>query len=117
MGILIRFVVTFVAVLVASQVLDGYFSIANWTSAAIFALVLGVLNAFVRPIVMMLTCPLQLLTLGLSTLIVNAVIFLVAASAAGTFGADVHVGGFVGALLAAIVVSIVSWVVSIFVRA
>ena len=117
MGILIRFVVTFVAVIVASQVLGSYFSVATLTSAAIFAAILGILNALVRPIVMALTCPLQLLTLGLSTLVINAVIFLVAAYAAGTFGAGVHVDGFLGALLAAIVVSVVSWVVSIFVRA
>jgi putative membrane protein len=117
MGLVIRFAVTFISVFVASFVLGPTaFRIDNWASAAIFAAVLAALNAFVRPIVLALTCPVQLLTLGLSTLVINAVIFLLASSLAATLGAGVFVNGFLNALLAALVVSIVSWIVSIFVR-
>jgi putative membrane protein len=117
MGLVIRFAVTFLSVFVAAAVLPAtMFRMDSLTGGAIFAAVLALLNAFVRPVVMMLTCPLQLVTLGLSTLLINAVIFLAASSLASGLGAGVSVGGFVGALVAALVVSIVSWVVSIFVR-
>jgi putative membrane protein len=92
---------------------SGYFEMRSIQDGAIFAAILAVLNAFVRPIVMLITCPIQILTLGLSALVINAVLFLLAAN----FVSGIHVGGFVGALIAAIVVSIVSWGVSIFVRA
>jgi putative membrane protein len=62
--------------------------------------------------VLLLTCPVQLLTLGLSALIVNALLFWLAASLVP----GVHVSGFIGAFLAAIVVSLVSWVVSMVAR-
>lgn len=114
-GLLIRFLVTFIAVFVASAVLgpSGYFEMKSVQDGAIFAAILAVLNAFVRPVIMMLTCPIQILTLGLSALVINAGLFLIASFLA----TGVYVNGFLGALVAALVVSIVSWIVSIFVRA
>ena len=109
MGILIRFVVSFVAVFLTSLILPpSLFHIESLQSAAIFALVLAIVNALIRPVVLLLTCPVQLLTLGLSALIINALLFWLASSLV----AGVQVGGFVGAFVAAIVVSVVSWVVS-----
>jgi putative membrane protein len=108
-GILIRFVVTFIAVFLTSLVLPPtLFHIDSLTAAAVFAVVLAVINALIRPVVLLLTCPVQLLTLGLSALIINALLFWLASSLV----AGVQVGGFVGAFVAAIVVSVVSWVVS-----
>jgi putative membrane protein len=113
LGILIRFVVTFIAVFVTSQwILPGQFSIDSVQNAAIFALLLAVINALIRPVVLMLTCPVQLLTLGLSALIINALLFWLAASLVP----GVQINGFIGAFLAAIVVSVVSWGVSLVVR-
>ena len=113
MGILIRFVVTFVAVLATSRlILPSQFSIDSWQNAAIFAVVLAVINALIRPVVLLLTCPVQLLTLGLSALIINALLFWLAAALVP----GVHVSGFIGAFVAAIVVSLVSWVISLVVR-
>jgi putative membrane protein len=112
-GILIRFAVTFVAVFLTSLILPPtLFHIDSYQAAAIFAVVLAVINALIRPVVLMLTCPVQLLTLGLSALIINALLFWLAS----TLVPGVQVGGFVGAFLAAIVVSIVSWGVSMVVR-
>src|SRR5258708_31782246 len=113
MGILIRFVVTFIAVFAASAILPAnIFHMSSIGGGLIFAAVLGLLNALVRPVVMLLTCPIQLLTLGLSALLINAAIFLVAANVTS----GVTVGGFLGAIVAAVVVSVVSWAVSIFVK-
>jgi putative membrane protein len=112
-GILIRFVVTFLAVFLTSLILPPtLFHIDSPTSAAIFAAVLAIVNALIRPVVLMLTCPVQLLTLGLSALIINALLFWLASSLV----TGVQVGGFVGAFVAAIVVSVVSWGVSLVVR-
>ena len=52
--------------------------VENFTAALVFALVLGLLNAFVRPLLMLLTLPLQLITLGLFTLVINAIVFYLA---------------------------------------
>jgi putative membrane protein len=112
-GILIRFVVTFIAVFLTSLVLPPtLFQIGSVQSAAIFAVVLAIVNALIRPVVLLLTCPVQLLTLGLSALVINALLFWLASSVVS----GVQVGGFIGAFVAAIVVSIVSWGVSLVVR-
>jgi putative membrane protein len=112
-GILIRAVVTFVAVFVASFLLPAsLFHIDTLQGAAIFALVLAVVNALVKPIVTLLTCPIQLMTMGLSILVINALLFWLTSAVAG----GVQVGGFLGAFVASLVVSVVSWVISIVVR-
>jgi putative membrane protein len=74
----------------------------------LFALVLGVLNAFVRPVLLLLTLPLTVITLGLFTLIVNAFVFWVAT----LLPVGVHVDSFLAAILGALVVSVVSFVAS-----
>ena len=109
MGFLIRFVVTFIGVFVTVLLLPGQFSIDSLQNTAIFSAVLALINALIRPVVLLLTCPVQLLTLGLSALIINALLFWLAASLVP----GVTVNGFVGAFLAAIVVSLVSWVISL----
>jgi putative membrane protein len=75
--------------------------------AVFFALILGVLNAVVRPILVLLTLPLTLLTLGLFLLVVNALVFWLASLLPG--GGSVHVAGFQGALLGALTVSVASF--------
>jgi len=73
-------------------------------SAALFALALGLLNAFIRPVLVLLTLPLTIVTLGLFALVLNLFLFWLAAGLAG-----VHVGGgLLGLVVAAIAVSVVS---------
>lgn len=80
--------------------------------ALVFAVVLGLLNAFVRPVLLLLTLPLNLITLGLFTLVINAAIFWLAT----WFDLGVQVDGFRGAFIGALLVSIVSFVASRLVR-
>jgi putative membrane protein len=75
-------------------------------AALVFAIVLGILNALVRPILLLLTCPITLLTLGLFVFVINAVVFELAAALVGS----VHVDGFLGALLGSLVVTVCSTV-------
>lgn len=112
MGILIRFAVTFVAVFATAQIIPDALQTRDLGQIAIFSVVLALINAFVRPIVLMLTCPIQLLTLGLASLLVNALLFFGAAALTG-----VQTGSFLTVFIAALIVSLISWGISIFVRA
>jgi putative membrane protein len=79
-----------------------------FAAAVVFALILGILNAFLRPILLLLTLPLNILTLGLFTLVVNAILFWLASQ----IGSGVRVDTFPAAFLGALVVSVVSFVAS-----
>jgi putative membrane protein len=104
----LRLFITALAVLLASYLFRPLVEVNDFTSALLFALVLGVLNAFVRPIILLLSLPLTILTLGLFTLVVNAVVFWLAT----LLPVGVRVQDFGGAFLGALVVSVVSFVAS-----
>jgi putative membrane protein len=107
MRFLINWLAIVIAVVLAAQLLPQDIGYTSFQGLAIFALVLGLLNAFVAPIVKLLTFPLTLVTLGLFSLVINALMFWLAASLSGT----VTVTGFLSALIAAIIVSVVNLVV------
>ena len=106
-----RWAITTVAVMVASSIIHGirYDSVASLIGAA---LLLGIFNAFLRPILLILSAPLILLTLGLFILIVNGLMLLIVPSIVIGF----HVDTFASAFWGAIVISIVSWILSAFFR-
>jgi putative membrane protein len=106
-----RWAVTTIAVMVASSIISGirYDTVASLIGAA---LLLGILNAFVRPILLILSVPLILLTLGFFILILNALMLFFVPSIVIGF----HVDSFWSAFWGAIVVSIVSWILSAFFR-
>ncbi|TAK25441.1 MAG: phage holin family protein [Chloroflexota bacterium] len=105
MGLLIRFAITFAAAFVAAYVFPASFQYDNVASLLVFSLVLGVLNAIVKPVVVMLTCPIQLLTLGLAVFLVNTGLFLVAANLVP----GIRVADFGAAFIASLTVTMVSW--------
>ena len=96
------------AALVAVAYLIPSVSIASFTAALIAALVLGLVNAVVRPILVLLTLPVTVLTLGLFIFVLNGLLFW----AVGSFVEGFHVGGFWSGVLGAVVFSLVSWVLS-----
>lgn len=106
-----RWMVTTVAVMVAAAFLRGirYDSVGGLLGAA---LLLGILNAFVRPILLLLSAPLILFTLGLFILVVNGLMLLWVP----TFVRSFHVDTFSSAFWGAIVIGIVSWMLSAFFR-
>jgi putative membrane protein len=109
---LLRVLATAAAVLLISQVPQRLIVIQSdqpLVTALGFAVILGVLNAFLRPILLLLTLPLNLLTLGLFTLVVNAIVFWLASVIQG---GGVQVADFGAAFLGALLVSIVSFVAS-----
>src|SRR5882672_8537666 len=107
----LRLLATAAAVLLANAIFPELIKVQSEpkiVAVLIFALVLGVLNAFLRPILLLLTLPLNLLTLGLFTLVVNAIVFWLASQ----FDVGVHVADFGAAFIGALVVSAVSFVAS-----
>ncbi len=80
------------------------------------ALVFGVLNAVIRPVLALLTCPLQAVTLGLFTFVLNAIMLLLTSAASDYLGLGFHVNGFISALVGSVIVSIVSIILTLVIR-
>lgn len=117
MRLLIRWAITAISLVVAAWAVPGIEITDNngWLAVIVMAAMLGLANAFLRPILKLLSCPLVLLTLGLFLFVINALTFMFASWAAQTFfGAGFSVDGFFPALFGSIVVSIVSFLLSIF---
>lgn len=102
MGFIIKILLTGVAAMVAAYILPGV-TIDGFLTAIILALVLAVLNAIVRPILIFLTIPVTILTLGLFLLVINALIILLADALVAGF----DVTGFFAALLFSLVLSVI----------
>jgi putative membrane protein len=113
MKFLMRMVVTAIALWVATRLVSGITFHGSWISLVGVALVFGVVNAIVRPVLGFLSFPLFILTLGLFTFVLNALMLLLTSALARGFGIDFHVSGFWAAFWGAIVVSIVSFLLSI----
>jgi putative membrane protein len=108
MSFLVHWLVVAAALWVTTQVLDGV-HVASFGVLLIAALVLGLVNALVRPVITILTLPLTIVTLGLFYLVVNGLAFGIAAAIVPGFTVDT----FGSAILGALVVSIVSWVIGL----
>ena len=112
---LIRLVVNAIALYVAVALLNGRGITpqgANWLSFIWLALIFGIINALIKPLLTVLTCPLIILTLGLGTLLINTLMFYLAGAIGTNFGVGFTVNGFWPAFLGAIIVSVVSFILS-----
>lgn len=109
-GFLVRVVIVMAGLWLASAIVPGIDIRNGWTLLGA-AVLLGIVNAIVRPVVVILTLPVTILTLGLFLLVINAAMLgLVAA-----FFDGFHVAGFGPAVLGAIVVSVTGWIASWFI--
>lgn len=115
MSILVSLLINAAALWVATEVVDGISFTGTVPTLVGVALVFGVLNVVVRPILKLLTFPFLILTLGLFIFVVNAVMLLLTSAASQALGLGFHVEGFVPALIGALVVSIISYGLSLFV--
>ena len=109
MRFIVHLLVIALALWVTAYILPGV-EFTSWQALAISAIVLGLLNALVRPLLVLLTLPITVLTLGLFYLIVNGFTFLLASKLVSGF----EVTSFWWAVLGALVVSLVSWFVGSF---
>jgi putative membrane protein len=106
---LIRWVINIIGLYVAVLIVPGVnLATSDWLGFVWLALIFGLLNALVRPLLMLLTCPLIILTLGLGTLVLNTVMLYILEWASGLFGLGFTLSGFWQAFLGAVVVTLVS---------
>lgn len=115
MRFLLRLGVTAVALWCAVRFVPGIGWSGNVVGLLGVALVFGLLNALVRPLLAALTCPLVILTLGLFLLVLNGVMLWLTAALSAPLGLGFTVDGFVPAFLGALVVSVVSAILNLFV--
>jgi putative membrane protein len=110
-GIIIRWLVLTVAIMLTAYLMDGI-QVNGFFSALFAAAILGILNAFFRPILIILTLPINILSLGLFTFIINAVLLLMVSGVIPGF----VIRGFWSAIFGSLLISIVSWLLSSFVN-
>lgn len=112
---IVRVLITAAAVWVAAQIVGGI-HLEGWKSTLIVALVLGVLNAYLKPLLVFGTFPLLILTVGLSLILINTVLLALTAWFLGKFD-SVHfaIDGFWDAFWGAVIISVVSFIITRFI--
>jgi putative membrane protein len=110
-GILFRWLTLTVAITFTSYLLDGI-RISGFASAFFAAAILGILNAFFRPIALLLTLPINILSLGLFTFVINALMLKMVSAMIPGF--DVY--GFWTAILGSLMISVISWILNSFIN-
>ena len=110
-GIIIRWLTLTVAIVFTSYLLDGI-HVSGFLSAVFAAAMLGILNAFFRPIALLLTLPINILSLGLFTFIINALMLKMASGVISGF----EVMGFWSAIFGSLLISIISWLLNSFIN-
>jgi len=108
---LVHTIVLAIALWITANVVSGV-TVTSWVALALAAVVLGAVNAIVRPILVILTLPITVLTLGLFYLVVNAMAFGLAAALVPGF----RISSWTAAILGALLTSVVSWFIGIFVK-
>jgi putative membrane protein len=104
MRFIIRLLITAAVAYGLSMILSPHVRINSYTTALIFVLILGILNAIVKPILIILTLPITILTLGIFLLVINVLMVLLA----GKFVSGFHVEGFLWAFIFGILLSFIS---------
>ena len=120
MSILLRLIINAVALLVTAWIVPGIHLGAagphptqrDWVTLLIVALIFGLVNAVIRPIIILLSLPIEILTLGLFTFVINAFMLLLTSWIAQGMGLGFRIDGFIPALLAALLISVVSFILS-----
>ena len=120
MGLVLRLIVNAVALLAAAWIVPGIELSAargqptanEWLTLLLVALIFGLVNAIIRPVVVFLTFPITVLTLGLFIFVINALMLILTSWIAAGMGLGFRVNGFVPALLGALIISVVSFIMN-----
>ncbi len=116
MPFLIRLIVNAVALWVATRFVTGVTYTGSVLPMIGVALVFGLVNATIRPLLKLFTFPLYILTLGLFSLVINGLMLLLTSALSGRLGLGFHVDGFLPAVIGALVVSLVSTLLGMLIR-
>jgi putative membrane protein len=120
MFVLLRLIINAVALLVTAWIVPGIHLGAagphptkhDWVALLIVAVIFGIVNVVIRPIIVLLSLPLEIITLGLFTFVINAFMLLLTSWIAQGMGVGFRVDGFLPALVGALIITIVSFVLS-----
>lgn len=112
MFLLIALFLNALALIITSKIVPG-FAVSSFTTALIAAIVLGVINTFIKPLLLFLTAPINILTLGLFTFVINALVLVMAAALVPGLTIDKF---WPTGILAALVLSVVSTVLSMLLK-
>ena len=104
--ILAKWIVSAITIVLVAKLVPG-FRVDSFTTALIVALVLGLINAFIKPVILILTLPINILTLGLFTFVINALLLILVSKFIQGFA----ISGFVPALIGAILIWLISLVI------
>jgi putative membrane protein len=120
MRLLIRVIINAIAIVIATQIVPGivgppWNTLNGILAYLVIGLIFGVVNALIRPIVTLLTCPLVILTLGLFTFLINALMLWITGQIAQWFGINFQVNGFWAAVIGALLVTVISILLSLFI--
>ena len=107
----LRFVVSAIGLLLADQWVRGV-RVGDWQALLVATAIFSIVHTFIRPLLIWLTCPLQILTLGLFTLLLNAAMLALTAWAAGQLEVEFAVDGFWAAFLGALLISLTGLVLT-----
>ncbi len=110
---ILRWIINAVAIFLAIRFVPGITLESGLLGVIWLALIFGLVNAFVRPLLKIMTCPLIILTLGLFTLLINTFLFWLTGQIGSLFGIVITINGFWPAFLGALVVSIVSVILTL----
>jgi putative membrane protein len=109
---ILRWIINAIALYAAVYLVPGVRLEGNWVSIIWLALIFGLINAFLRPLLTVLTCPLIILTLGLFTILINTFLFWLTSPVGQAFGINLTIDGFWPAFLGGLVISVVSIIMS-----
>jgi putative membrane protein len=109
-GIVLRWLILTFAIIATSYLIDGI-QVSGFLSAFFAAAILGILNAFFRPILLILTLPVNILSLGLFTFVINAMMLMMVSGVISGF----KVYGFWSAVFGSLLISLVSWLLTSFI--
>lgn len=114
--LLLRWLINAIALWVAVTFVPGIHAEGGWLAFLALAIVFGLVNALFRPLINFLTCPLIILTLGLGTLLINTLLFWFSGWIGSQFGIGFTVDGFWPAFFGALLVSLVSWILTLLLK-
>jgi putative membrane protein len=109
-GIFLRWLILTFSIIATSYLIDGI-EVSGFVSAFFAAAILGILNAFFRPILLILTLPVNILSLGLFTFVINAIVLMMVSGLISGF----EVYGFWSAVFGSLLISLVSWLLTSFI--
>jgi len=113
---ILRWAINAIAIFLAVRFVPGISLQSGWVSVLWLALILGLVNAFLRPLLKLLTCPLIIVTLGLFTLLINTFLFWLTGQIGQWIGIHLVINGFLPAFLGGLVVSVVSVIMTLILK-